>query len=108
MFTNSAFIPLCILDDLFKDEVQSWKKKETELGNFTQSIMDVICAKKENISNEPTHQRPADYGLDQNWPMVCVCADHEQRLVFKFLKGCKKKEKGKKRKRRGKKRRRNR
>ena len=68
--------------------------------------MDVICAKKENTSNEPIHQRPADYGLDQNWPTVCVCADHEQRMVFKFLKGCKKKEKEKKRKRKGKKRRR--
>ena len=28
IFTNSAFIPLCILDDLFKGEVQSWEKKK--------------------------------------------------------------------------------
>ena len=83
------------------------KKKKPELGNFTQSIMDVICAKKERIPAVNLHtQRSADYGLDQNWPMACVCADQEQRMVFKILKGCKKKEKENKRKRRGKKRRR--
>ena len=32
----------------------------------------------------------------KNWPIVCICADHEQRMVFKVLKGCKKKEKEKK------------
>lgn len=32
----------------------------------------------------------------KNWPIVCICADHEQRMFFKFLKGCKKEEKEKK------------
>lgn len=83
------------------------KKKNTRTGKFHSIHHGCdLCKERKNTSNEPTHQRPADYGLDQNWPMVCVCADHEQRMVFKILKGCKKKEKEKKRKRRGKKRRR--
>lgn len=59
MFANSAFILLCILDDLFKGEVQSWKKKKKtpELENFTQSIMDVICAKKERTPAMNLHTR---------------------------------------------------
>ena len=61
--------------------------------------MDVICAKKERIPAVNLHtQRSAAYGLDPNWPMACVCADQEQRMVFKILKGCKKKEKEKKEK----------
>ena len=54
--------------------------------------MDVICAKKERIPAVNLHtQRLAAYGLDQNWPMAYVCADQEQRTVFKILNGCKKK-----------------